>query len=198
MAARCVDQEKAAAYRTTDSSPSLSKPTHLKPKEVYFVLRVRAAQLRRRAYLKKIQVPEVSRCRHFTTDSETLAHSLGHCPHKIGSRVHTRQNRALERNTKYIKSSENNRGRTFSIGSFPEEVQTLLRPEIILIAKIRMTMVIADGAILFEDYKTNSMGAASIRDEEKYQSLKTLWKTGASGGSAGFSLWISRLYCTRK
>ena len=73
-----------------------------------------------------------------------------------------------------------------------------MRPEIILIAKIRMTMVIADGAILFEDYKTNSMGAASIRDEEKYQSLKTLWKTGASGGSAGFSLWISRLYCTRK
>ena len=76
-------------------------------------------------------VSEVSCCHHCTVDPKTLVHILDHCPHDLGSRIHT-WHKALERNTKYIKSSVVNRGRTLSIDSFPENVQTLLRPDNIL------------------------------------------------------------------
>ena len=168
-----VDQGKSVAYQTADSNTFLRGPTRLKPEEVKFALRARASQLPTRAYLKKIQVSKVSRCRHCTADPETIAHILNHCPHNLDSKIKARHDKALERITTAIKNSVANRGKTLKIDSCPEDMETLLRPDIILRDDKRKKMTIADVAVVFEDYKKNSFGAARINKEEKYQSLKT-------------------------
>src|SRR5699024_6385518 len=132
-----------------------------------------ASKLHNIAYIKKIQVSKPSRYRHCTADPETIAHILNHCPHNLDSKIKARHDKALERITTAIKNSVANRGKTLKIDSCPEDMETLLRPDIILRDDKRKKMTIADVAVVFEDYKKNSFGAARINKEEKYQSLKT-------------------------
>ncbi|CDJ47058.1 hypothetical protein, conserved [Eimeria brunetti] len=167
-----VDQGKSVDYQTTASNAFLRGPTCLKLEEVAFALRARSAQLPTRAYLKKIKASKVSRCRHCTADPETLAHVLNHCPHSLYSKIKEGHNKALERITKAIKRSGVNRGKTLQIDGCPTDMETLLRPDIILRDDKRKQMAIADVAIASEDYKKNSFGSARLHKEEKYQSLK--------------------------
>ncbi|CDJ35995.1 uncharacterized protein EMH_0051090 [Eimeria mitis] len=89
-------------------------------------------------------------------DRETLAHVLNHCPHSLDSKIKERHNKALERITTAIKRSGVNRGKTIQIDSCPTDIETLLRPEIILRDGQYKQMAIAYVAIVFEGYEQNS------------------------------------------
>ncbi|CDJ65162.1 hypothetical protein ENH_00001690 [Eimeria necatrix] len=168
-----VDQGKSVAYQSADSNSFLLGPARLKPEEIIFAIRTRSAQLPTRAYLKRIGVTKVSRCRHCTADPESLAHILNHCPHNIDSKIKARHNKALEGITTAIKHSVGNRGKTLLTDSCPDDMETRLRPDIILRDERTKTMKIADVAVVFEDYKKSSLGSACIQKEEKYKDLKT-------------------------
>ena len=167
-----ADQGKSVAYQKADSNSFLRGPTRLKTKEVLFAVRARSAQIPTRAYLKKIGASKVSRCRHCTADPETLAHVLNHCPHHMDSKIKARHDKALERITTAIKSSSANRGKTLQVDAAPEDMETQLRPDILLKDEKRKTVAIADLAIAFEDHKKNSFGEARLRKEEKYAGIK--------------------------
>ncbi|CDJ70534.1 hypothetical protein, conserved [Eimeria necatrix] len=168
-----VDQGYSVAYQTADSNSFLLGTTRLKPEEIIFAIRARPAQLPTRAYLKRIGVTKVSRCRHCTADPESLAHILNHCPHNIDSKIKARHNKAVERIRTAIKHSAGNREKTLLIDSCPDDKETRLRPDITLQDERTKTIKIADVAVVFEDYKKNSLGSSCIQKEEIYKDLKT-------------------------
>ncbi|CDJ60888.1 hypothetical protein EMWEY_00035880 [Eimeria maxima] len=125
-----VDQGKSVAYQTAASNAFLWGPTRLKPEEVVIPLRAGSAQPPTRAYLKKIKVSKVSRCRHCTADPATPAHVLNHCSHTLDSKIKERHNKALAWITTGIKRTAVNRDKTLQIDSSPADMEILLRPDI--------------------------------------------------------------------
>ena len=69
------DQGKSVAYQTESSNAVHKGPPPLEPVEVKFAIRAPASQLETRAYIEIVQISRVSRCRHYTADTETIAHA---------------------------------------------------------------------------------------------------------------------------
>lgn len=166
------DQGKSVAYQSAESNAFLRGPTHLKPAEVNFALKARCAQLPTRSYLRKIGVAKTTRCRHCTANPETLAHILNHCPHHMDSKIKGRHNAALERIVTAIKTSRANKTKTLTVDKSPPDIETQLRPDLILRDDKAKTLAIVDLAITFEDHKKNAFADARARKQEKYNELK--------------------------
>ncbi len=167
-----VDQGKNAAYQSADSNAFLRGPTHLSPQDVYFVLKARTAQVPTRSYLRKIRAVRSSRCRHCTADPETLAHILNHCPHNMDSKIKERHDCAMRKIAATVRGSNANRGKTLLVDSSPEDIETTLRPDLILRDEKNKKIAIVDLAITFEDHRKNAFVDARARKVEKYQDLK--------------------------
>ncbi|CDJ35994.1 uncharacterized protein EMH_0051080 [Eimeria mitis] len=104
---------------------------------------------------------------YLNADPESVARILNHSAHSLDSKINARHNKVLERITAAIKHSVVSRGKTFMIYNCPEDTVTLLRADIILQDEHMKTIKIADVAIVFEDYKENSLGSARIQKEKK-------------------------------
>lgn len=166
------DQGKSVAYQSAESNAFLRGPTYLKPAEVNFALKARCAQLPTRSYLRKIGVAKSTRCRHCTANPETLAHILNHCPHHMDSKIKGRHNAAVDRIVAAIKTSRANRKKTLTVDKSPFDIETQLRPDLILRDDKAKELAMVDVAIAFEDHKKNSFADARARKQEKYEELK--------------------------
>ncbi|CDI87757.1 hypothetical protein, conserved [Eimeria praecox] len=109
----------------------------------------------------------------------------------MDSKIKDRHNKALERITAAIKSSAKNRSKKLQIDACPEGMDTLLRPDIILRDDKRKDLATVDMGVVFEDYKKNSLGAARLQKDEKYQSLEKQYE--AQGYRRGINADCFRL-----